>query len=253
MALDTAHRSFPPPDRPWVMAQSWRDLVFLHWDFPPDAVRDLLPPGMALDTRDGRAWVGVVPFRMEGVRPRGLPGVPGARRFPELNVRTYVVVGETPGVFFFSLDATSRLAIAAARAWFHLPYLRAEMSLRRDGETLHYRSERRDPRGPSARFVGEWTPEATPFTAAPGTLEHWLTERYALFSVKPDGAVLRGDVHHPPWPLAQATARVDENGPLAALGLNADRPPDSVLASMGVDVQTWWPRVVYRPVSSRRH
>lgn len=248
------HRDLPPPTRPWIFAQSWCELLFAHWSFPAAELRALLPPGLMLDTHDNRAWVGVVPFRMVDVHPRGLPGVPGARRFPELNVRTYVTVGELRGVYFFSLDAASRLAVAAARAWFKLPYHHARMRVRRDGDTQHYLSERRqaEPGAEPPRFDAEFAPTGPEFRAERGSLEHWLTERYLLFSVARDGRVLRGDVHHAPWPLRPARAEIRANTMLAPLRLDAARAPESLLYAERVDVQTWAPRTAYRPVSSGR-
>ena len=121
-ALSSANsRPWPPPDSPWVMSQIWRKLLFAHWPVPAEMVRPLLPAGLALDTWDGQAWLGIVPFQMERVRFRGLPGIPTATRFGELNVRTYVTADDKPGVFFFSLDAGSLLAVLGARALFALP------------------------------------------------------------------------------------------------------------------------------------
>src|SRR5690349_18551619 len=128
----------------------WRDLLFAHWPVPVEAVRPLVPAGLEIDTFDGQAWVGVVPFRMEGVAPRFLPSVPGPSAFPELNVRTYVRRGRRAGVWFFSLDAASRVAVEGARLGFHLPYYRAAMSVATDGGWTTYRSERLDRRGPPA-------------------------------------------------------------------------------------------------------
>lgn len=256
MLADTAHRAFPPPRRPWVLAQSWRDLLFAHWSVPAATLRERLPPGLVPDTFDGRAWLGVVPFRMAGVHLRGLPPVPGTHAFPELNVRTYVMVGETPGVYFFSLDATSRLAIATARRWFHLPYFRAEMEQRVEGDGFHYRSTRRDPRGAPATFDATYAPTGDVFHAQRGSLEHWLTERYCLFAVAPDGRVFRGDVHHPPWPLQPARADFTHQTMLAAHGFpvgDADGDaPESLLFARRIDVATWAPRVVYKPVAGVR-
>ncbi|MCK6513638.1 DUF2071 domain-containing protein [Myxococcota bacterium] len=116
------HRPYPLPDRAWHMTMSWLDLLFAHWSFPAEVIRDLLPPNITLDTYEGRAWVGVVPFRMANVGPRGLNWLPGVSAFPELNVRTYVVHEGKPGVWFFSLDAANMLAVQAARLGFHLPY-----------------------------------------------------------------------------------------------------------------------------------
>jgi uncharacterized protein YqjF (DUF2071 family) len=252
MLAEASHRSFPPPNRPWMLCQGWRDLLFAHWSCPAAAMRAALPPGLALDTYDGRAWLGLVPFRMHGVHLRGLPGIPGASNFLELNVRTYVTVGETPGVYFFSLDAESRVAIWAARASFKLPYYRARMSLCRDGETVDYKSVRTDPRGSPACFEARYSPTGPDFQASRGSLEYWLTERYALFSVAPDGRVLRGDVHHPPWPLRRAQAEITQNTMFIGEGIGLERPPESLLYSPGVDVATWTPRELYRPSASRQ-
>jgi len=252
--IPTDHRDMQPPTRAWLLAQSWREVLFAHWSFPAAEIRALLPPGLMLDTFEARAWVGVVPFRMADVHPRWLPGVPGASAFPELNVRTYVTVGELRGVYFLSLDATSRLAIAAARAWFKLPYHRARMRSERDGDTVHYRCER-VPTAASAesvRFDADYAPTGPVSPAARGSLERWLTERYLLFSVAPDGRVLRGDVHHAPWPLQPARAEIRANTMLGPLGLGVPGAPESLLYAERVDVQTWSPRTAYRPVSAGR-
>ena len=127
------HRPWPPPAGPWVMAQSWLDLLFAHWPIPLDELRRVVPASLTIDTFDGQGWVGVVPFRMTGVRPRGVPALPWLSAFPELNVRTYVTLGGKAGVFFFSLDAANPVAVATARRWYHLPYFNARMSLRREG------------------------------------------------------------------------------------------------------------------------
>ncbi len=124
MMSATQPRPYPPPRRPWVMKQAWHDLLFAHWPFEASAVRPLLPASLPLDTFEGRAWIGVVPFRVGGLRVRALPALPFVSAFPELNVRTYVTLDGQPGVFFFSLDAGSRLAVEAARLAYHLPYAR---------------------------------------------------------------------------------------------------------------------------------
>src|ERR1043165_5219125 len=123
-----AHRPYQIPDRSWAMTMSWLDLLFAHWSFEPETIRALLPAGLTLDTFEGRAWVAVVPFRMEHVGPRGLNWLPGVSAFPELNVRPCVVPAGQRGVWFFSLDAASVVAVRSARAGFHLPYFRAHMS-----------------------------------------------------------------------------------------------------------------------------
>jgi uncharacterized protein YqjF (DUF2071 family) len=203
-----AHRPYPPPDRPWHMTMSWLDLLFAHWSFPPEQIRALLPTGLELDTFDDRAWVGVVPFRMQHVGPRGLNWLPGVSAFPELNVRTYVVVDGKPGVWFFSLDAASVVAVHAARTAFHLPYFRARMSCEEQGGWVEYHSERRHPDAPAGEFHGRYRGVGPVYQSSPGTLEHWLTERYCLYARDRAGRIRRGEIHHIQWPLQKAEAEI---------------------------------------------
>src|SRR5260370_21119247 len=142
-----AHRPWALPTGPWVMAQKWHDLLFAHWAVAAEAIRRLIPKNLELDTFQGQAWIGIVPFTMSGVRLRGTPGLPWLSTFPELNVRTYVTAGGKPGVWFFSLDAVNPLAVELARFWFHLPYFRARMSSRNKSEGIEYFSRRDDRRG----------------------------------------------------------------------------------------------------------
>src|SRR5579863_2508953 len=153
----TAHRPWPLPPGPWIMKQTWHDLLFAHWPLPPDALRPLVPAQLELDPFDGQCWVGVVPFRMSGIRRRGVPALPGVSRFPELNVRTYVSFGGKPGVYFFSLDAANLPAVWAARMFYHLPYFHAEMSCEDRGGTILYWSRRLKSAG---EFQGSYCPTA---------------------------------------------------------------------------------------------
>src|SRR5437588_6452362 len=133
---ETAQRPWPLPHGPWLMAQTWRDLLFAHWAVAPEILRQRVPKRLTLETFEDRSWIGITPFEISGLRPRGLPPVPGVSRFPELNVRTYVSAGDRPGIFFFSLDAASPLAVLAARRSYWLPYFRAEMRIDRLGESV---------------------------------------------------------------------------------------------------------------------
>lgn len=192
------------------MAQTWHDLLFAHWPVPPEMLRATIPASLALDTFQGQAWVGVVPFGMRGVRPRGLPPLPRFSAFPELNVRTYVTApgGEKPGVYFYSLDAGNPLAVAGARLVYHLPYFYARMGLRRVSQWVSYSSRRSHPGAAPGNFVGQYRPNGPVFRSARGSLEEWLTERYCLYAVDRRGAAYRGDIHHVPWPLQPAEAEL---------------------------------------------
>jgi hypothetical protein len=193
------------------MLQTWHDLLFAHWPVPAEALAPLLPAGLPPETFDGRAWIGVVPFRMSGVRPRGLPALPRVSAFPELNVRTYVTRDGRPGVWFFSLDAAEPIAVAAARRLFHLPYFSAAMRCECAGDWIDYSSRRVPGRHAPATFRARYRPTGPAFTAARGGLEHWLTERYCLYTADPKGRIHRGEIHHAPWPLRPAEAEIAAN------------------------------------------
>lgn len=201
--------------------QRWWDLLFLHWPVSLAALRPKIPAALDIDTHDGTAYVGLVPFTMTGVRPLWAPPVPGLSAFHEVNLRTYVHhQGGEPGVWFFSLDAANPVAVAVARLAYHLPYNLARMSLERGpaGE-VHYRSQRRWPRTrPSAACTMTYAPTGPAAPAAPGSLEHFLAERYVLY-VEHRGRLFRGRVHHAPYPLQPAQVVGLEESLLAAAGL----------------------------------
>ncbi|HLV88469.1 MAG TPA: DUF2071 domain-containing protein [Candidatus Sulfotelmatobacter sp.] len=208
----TAHRPWSLPTGPWIMQQTWHDLLFAHWPVTRENMRPLVPPQLALDTFDGRCWVGVVPFWMSGIRSRGLPPLPGLSRFPELNVRTYVTYDGKPGVYFFSLDAANLPAVCAARTFYHLPYFHAAMSSVEQAGTIRYASARY--RG-EAKFRATFQPSTEVRFREKGSIEHWLTERYCLYTVYRN-QVYRGEIHHAQWPLQDASAEFEENTVAAA-------------------------------------
>ncbi len=218
---------------------SWHDLCFMHWPVPPEVLAPTLPRGVELDTYDGQAWLGVVPFTMTGVAPRGVPDVPGVSTFPELNLRTYVTAGGTGGVWFYSLDAANPLAVRLARALFHLPYFDARMWTSREGGVTRYASLRTHAGAPAARFAGAYRPVGEPITAPAGSLEDWLTNRLYLYSASPAGRVYRGRIHHQPWPLRRAEAVIRENTLAQSLGMIFSGEPH-LLHAESLDVRADW-------------
>jgi uncharacterized protein len=246
------HRPWPRPAGPWVMRQTWHDLLFAHWPVPAAKLRAALSPdpatGLALDTFDGAAWVGVVPFRMSGVRPRGLPPLPRLSAFPELNVRTYVTLGDRPGVWFFSLDAGNALAVRIARRWFHLPYFAARMACEGEGGGLRYASERAHAGAPPARFLARYAPAGAVAPSRPGTLEHWLTERYCLYAYDARaGRLLRGEIHHARWPLQPAEAEIEACAMTAGHGFELPDAAPLLHFARRLDVIVWSPYAVGAP------
>jgi uncharacterized protein YqjF (DUF2071 family) len=223
------------PGGEWTWRQTWLELLFAHWPVPRATLERFVPKSLSVQEFDGTSWIAVVPFRMTGVMRRPLPDVPWISAFPELNVRIYVERDGKPGVWFLSLDATNPLAVWAARTFFHLPYYRAQMSLQRSADgNVRYRSQRE-----GARFVGSYRPTSRPYTAAAGGLEHWLTERYCLYTSAPDGSLLRQEVHHAPWPLQKAEAEIQETTMLAFHGLDVSGPPALLHYAEKLDVVVW--------------
>jgi uncharacterized protein len=238
----------------------WHDLLFAHWPVPVASLREFIPPDLEIETFDGSAWLGIVPFRMSGIRHRLLPTIPGASAFPELNVRTYVRdrpggTGEPhSGVWFFTLDATHRLAVRVARATYRLAYTNAAMTCHGLDGWIHYQSRRTGPhtflacgraRCDAAEFSARYRPipGAIPSAPLPGTLEHFLTARYCLYAFA-RGTLYRAEIDHAPWPLAAAEADIQrctmgEPLGIAPLPLNKDFP--ILHFSERLDVVAWLP------------
>jgi hypothetical protein len=218
------------PARRWVWQQSWQDLCFLHFEAGAAELRTRLPRGLELDLFDGKAWVGIVPFRMAETTRRGLPTFAPLSDFPELNVRTYVTTGGKPGVWFFSLDAGNRLAVWLGRSLFHLPYRHAQFHLNESDGACDYRMT-----GPGVEFAATYTP-LEPAPSVAGSFEHWATERYCLYCADQQGALWRAEVQHPKWPLQRAKAIVLCNT-VTSLKLGPQHP--AVLFSKRIDVVVW--------------
>lgn len=226
----TEHRPWPLPVGPWAQAQTWEELAFLHWRVDADAVARLLPPEAPLDTFDGEAWLGIVPFRITNMRVRGLPPVPGLSTSPELNARTYVTVDGKPGVWFFTLDAASRLLVEGAKRLYRLPYEHARMRCERRADWVEYESER-----PGGVFSARYRGHGQLFHAEPGTLEYFLCERYCLYTAD-GGRLYRAEIHHLPWDLQRGDAEIARNT-LSPVPLPDEDP--HVLFSPRQDMVVW--------------
>jgi hypothetical protein len=229
------HRPWPLPSGPWIMEQTWHDLLFAHWPVAPEAMRPLVPPQLALDLFDGRSWIAVTPFHMSGVRARWLPHLPGLSSFPELNVRSYVTYGGKAGVYFLSLDAASRSAVWSARKTYRLPYFFAHMNGEERDGWFHYRSSRE---ASPAELKAQYRPTQPVELRTPGTLDHWLTERYCLYTVS-QGTVYRAEIHHQPWPLQDAEAEFRTNSMASAGGIQLPALPPLLHFSKKLEVLIW--------------
>jgi uncharacterized protein YqjF (DUF2071 family) len=222
------------------MVQRWHDLLFAHWRCPITDLRPLIPPPLEIETFEGDAWIGVVPFYMSGVRMRATPPLPTVHAFQELNVRTYVTLDGRPGVWFFSLDCESSMAVIGARLGAHLPYYRAAMRMQPGINGIEYHSRRWSLAGPPAAFSATYRGTGPEFAAAPGSLEHFLTERYCLYSS--DGKrIWRGDIVHPRWSLQRGRAQIDTNSMIGAAGVRVANEEPLLHFSVFQDVRLWWP------------
>ncbi len=248
-----------------IMRQSWGKLLFMHWRIDPKLLRPLIPAQLEIDTFDGSAWIGVVPFTMWGIRASFLPPIPGTNAFHELNVRTYIHHRGVPSVWFLSLDAASKLAVWGARKFYHLPYFNARMSLGQTDRTIRYSSSREDRRGAAAEFQATWTigetnegpsgafasePDADRLSALPaspalssplalpGSIEFFLTERYCLDS-EHRGKLYRARIHHQPWPLQTAKLTSFNSTMIEAHGLPTPQGDPLLHYCEAINVEIW--------------
>jgi len=221
------------------MAQTWTDLLFAHWPVAPATLRGLVPPLLEIERYDGQAWLGVIPFGMQGVRPRGIPSLPWLSRFLELNVRTYVTLNGRPGVYFFSLDASNPLAVAAARRCFSLPYYRARMQWRTRDGVVEYRSQRTHRAAPPAALAADYRSCGAPFLAGPGTFAEWATERYRLYTADARGTIWTAEIRHPRWSLQEAEAEIALNTMTQGLGVTLTATAPVLQFARRQDVRVW--------------
>src|SRR2546425_2766313 len=224
------HRPWPRPDAPWLLAQEWHHVLFLHWPVDAGALRPLVPEPLEIETREGSAWITVLPFAMRRLRLRGLPALPSLSSFPQLNVRTYVTLDDRPGVFLLRVAVGSFLAATFARRLFHLPYEWARVTLRKEGDAWLFTCRPRagQQTGAGARaisFAVRYRPEGSAFDPAHGSLEHWLSERFCYYAAGPDGRIDRGEIDHPPWSLQRARVDILESVWPEASGIESGGAP----------------------------
>ncbi|MDP5274186.1 YqjF family protein [Chengkuizengella axinellae] len=234
----TQHREFSVPAKHWVMKQTWNDLLFAHWPIRVNDIRDHIPASLTIDTFDGFAWIGVVPFHMSNIRMRFLPPVPFASSFPEINVRTYVKFKGKAGVFFFSLDAMNHLAVYIARKLFSLNYYYAQIVHSNHSDTYYYESKRMDKDKVLTGFTGVYKPISKPFRSTRDSIDYWLTERYCLFC-NDEKYLYRGDIHHVPWQLQHVDADITNNSMTLPIGINLPLEKPIFHFSKKLDALLW--------------
>jgi uncharacterized protein YqjF (DUF2071 family) len=239
-------RRWPLPKKRWALAQEWHHVLFLHWQVERQALRPLVPQPLEIETRDGGAWVTALPFMMRRLRPRGLPALPWLSSFPQLNVRTYVTLDGRPGVFLLRVMVGNPVAVTLARRLFHLPYARARLSLRKEGEDLLFTCRQRAQVQIGARegllsFAARYRPEARAFHPTPDSLEHWLSERFCYYTAGRDGGIDEGEIDHPPWSLQPARVEILENSWPVAFGVDRDVTPPLAYYARRQEAFAWLP------------
>ncbi len=226
------------------MGQRWNNLLFMHWPVAVNAIRALVPPSLTIDMYEGDAWISITPFYLSHLHARGLPPIPFTSRFPELNVRTYVTAGGKGGVYFFSLDAGNVAAVLGARTLYHLPYFNASMTIHLlvPDARFDYRSHRTDNRAAAAEFHAQYRAIGEEFRSVPGSIDHWLSERYCLYAADSSARLYRADIHHKPWPLQPAEVEIRQNTMAAAAGVALPERPARLAFARRLDVVVWAPR-----------
>jgi hypothetical protein len=245
----TAQRPWPMARGPWIMTQTWNDLLFAHWPLSAAAVRARVPAGLELDLFEGQAWLGIVPFHMTNVAPRAVPALPWLSAFPELNVRTYVRVGDKPGVYFFSLDAARSLAVIAARVLLNLPYHTASMQVRLS-DAVDYESRRLRAAPGRGEFLARYRAAGPAYRAATESLDYFLTERYCLYAAGRRGRLYRLEIHHPPWDLQPASAEIARNTMADVAGLSLPHAAPLLHFSKRQNMICWMPQSLNQSVDS---
>jgi uncharacterized protein YqjF (DUF2071 family) len=227
------------PDSPWVLSMEWHDVLFLHWPMPKAQLSAHIPDSLSVETQNGTAWLGIVPFRMSDIHPRWLPSVHYLSNFPELNIRTYVTDGDVSGVWFFSLDASSWLSVQIARWTYSLNYYHAKMSVSKTDDRVDYTSRRSESETGDFQFKG-WYEPTNSLGRNKSELEVFLTERYFLFSSDRSDKLYRGRIQHPSWELHEASCKIDTLR-IAGHPSPDNEAPHSILYSPHTSVKAWFP------------
>lgn len=237
---DISHRPWPLPSKKWIMKQTWKNLFFAHWPIPVEYLRPYIPSSLHIDTFDGSAWLGVVAFEMEGIYFRGLKAMSVTPKFTEINVRTYVHFNGKPGVYFLSLDVGDRASLLIASRWYRLPYQPAQITFKREKDTFHIQSIRNQKTINPIEFMGEFVPLSDVYYPQKGTLDHWATERYCLFSTDKLGKQLYcGEIHHSAWPIQKVEGAIDRNSLFTPFQLRPSETKPIVHYSRGLDTLFW--------------
>jgi uncharacterized protein YqjF (DUF2071 family) len=226
-------------DEPWIMAQQWDHLLFVHWRVDPEALRPFVPPGLTIDTFDGSAWLSLVPMRMAEIHFRGMPFHIGADNFPEMNLRTYVRHQDREGIFFFSLDTEDDINVWVARNLFRLPYFKADLEMEDMSMPVRFSSRRLEPEDPRAEVRVSYQPIGPSFHPKRDSLDYFLGERYAMYSLGPGGALMRGEIDHEEWDIQPAEADFEINTMIEATGIPILDVPPVLRYARTIDVVAW--------------
>ena len=236
---DIAHRPWPLPSSLWNMQQKWRNLLFCHWPISPDILRPFIPSSLQLDTFNQWAWIGIIVFKMEGIYLRGMPIISVVPGFAEINVRTYVQYNGKPGIFFLSLDVGDWASLHIAKRWYHLPYQASDVIFRTESPLHYCQSKRRREQSIPAEFKVKYAPNSDIFIPKQGTIDHFLTERYCLYSTDLQGNLYSGEIHHQAWPLQHAEAEISSSTLLSPFGIDITDVLPLFHFSKGVNTLFW--------------
>ncbi|MGG1677746.1 YqjF family protein [Neobacillus sp. NRS-1170] len=236
---DIVHRPWPLPSKYWIMRQTWKNLLFLHWPISLEKLRPYVPSSLQIDTYNGSAWLGVILFVIEGIYPRGISSVSVTPKFPEINVRTYVQCDGKPGIYFLSIDVQNWASLNIAKRWYRLPYYSSEISFQKEGQSFQCQSVRKGNANTIISFKGKYFPVSEVYFPKEGTLDHWLTERYCLYSSTNGVNIYCGEIHHQPWPLQKAEIEIVNNTLFTPFHFDLSEVKPTAYFSEGVDSLIW--------------